>query len=320
LQAAGADLNRVYFAGKSGDFDPATDMPRLVEAANGIGDVNLVIIDPIVSAVVGDSHKNAEVRRALQPVVDLAEHAGCAVIGITHLTKGTQGQDPIDRITGSLAFGAVARLAFLATREKKGGDESAPCRRVITRIKSNIGPDGGGFYFDLEQVELPSGITTSKVKWLGLAHGPARDIIGHAEEKVDEHQASALEEAGDFLRETLANGAMPATEIQKLATDVGITRGTLNRSKRKYGVRAAKLGKKGGNGQWVWYLPPDSNNPRYQGAHRSGIDHVDDLDRKYEQDAQADQDTHTPIDEYLDTLKEAPVGVVDEVGKLWVNV
>ena len=78
LMAMGADVSRVYFIdgtridGKAEPFDPARDMPALLGEAERIGDMRLLIVDPVVSAVAGDSHKNGEVRRALQPLVDLA--------------------------------------------------------------------------------------------------------------------------------------------------------------------------------------------------------------------------------------------------------
>jgi hypothetical protein len=78
LIAAGADLQRVSFVGdykeggKTRSFDPARDMELLRDAIKGAGGVELLIVDPVVSAVAGDSHKNTEVRRALQPLVDLA--------------------------------------------------------------------------------------------------------------------------------------------------------------------------------------------------------------------------------------------------------
>ena len=45
------------------------------------GEIKLLIVDPIVSAVAGDSHKNAEVRRGLQPLVDAGQKMGAAVLG-----------------------------------------------------------------------------------------------------------------------------------------------------------------------------------------------------------------------------------------------
>lgn len=73
LLAAGAARERCFFVGGTRDadgnvrpFDPATDLDDLGAAIEAIGDVRLLVIDPIVSAVTGDSHKNTEVRRALQ--------------------------------------------------------------------------------------------------------------------------------------------------------------------------------------------------------------------------------------------------------------
>lgn len=108
LMAAGADRSRCYFiqgARRDGEvlpFDPARDLRQLQQAIEQIGGIRLLVIDPVVSAVTGDSHKNTEVRRALQPLVDLAAACDCAVLGITHFAKGGQGTDPAQRVVGSL--------------------------------------------------------------------------------------------------------------------------------------------------------------------------------------------------------------------------
>ncbi len=60
LLAAGADMNRVHFIGdvKHGDevrsFDPAQDIKAMMDAATRIGDISLLIVDPVVNAVAGD--------------------------------------------------------------------------------------------------------------------------------------------------------------------------------------------------------------------------------------------------------------------------
>ena len=84
LLAMGADMSKVYFItgarvdGETVPFDPARDMVTLNAKAKEIGDVKLLMVDPVASAVAGDSHKNGEVRRALQPLVDLGFAArGC---------------------------------------------------------------------------------------------------------------------------------------------------------------------------------------------------------------------------------------------------
>lgn len=137
LKAAGANMQRVHFIDSvtgeaGGPFDPARDMPLLEAAAAGLAAPRLLIVDPIVSAVAGDSHRNAEVRRDLQPVVDLAQRLGCAVLGITHFTKGTTGRDPVERITGSLAFAALARLVLVAAKIKPAPGKDDADRRVLS--------------------------------------------------------------------------------------------------------------------------------------------------------------------------------------------
>ena len=79
LIAAGADLRRVHFVrgaredGRSRGFDPARDMSALEKEVQRVGDVALVVIDPVALVATKDSHKNAETRRDLQPLADLAE-------------------------------------------------------------------------------------------------------------------------------------------------------------------------------------------------------------------------------------------------------
>ena len=62
--------------GKRKSFDLARDLPALLEAARGIEDLALIMIDPLVVIAKTDSHKNAETRRDLQPLVSLAEKLG----------------------------------------------------------------------------------------------------------------------------------------------------------------------------------------------------------------------------------------------------
>lgn len=130
LIACGADLSRIHFVGSVTEedgiraFDPARDADLLRDQAAVMDPPPaLLIVDPIVSAVNGDSHKNAEVRRGLQPLVDQAIAVRCVVLGISHFTKGTAGRDPVERVTGSLAFGALARVVLAAAKvsEADGG-------------------------------------------------------------------------------------------------------------------------------------------------------------------------------------------------------
>lgn len=184
LLAMGADVSRIHFVGNVHDsrgmrsFDPSSDVKLLSERFADCGDVALLIVDPIVSAVSGDSHKNTEVWRHLQPLVDLAALHDCALIGITHYSKGTSGRDPLDRVTGSLAFGALPRIVLGTAKPTEAG-----ASRRLVRAKSNIGPDGGGFEYDLDQVDVPGrpGLYASRVLWGSPIEGTARDLLAAVE-------------------------------------------------------------------------------------------------------------------------------------------
>ena len=253
LLAAGADRARCYFIegtrnedGALEPFDPAHDLHRLQEAVQKIGGVRLLIVDPIVSAVVGDSHKNTEVRRALQPVVDLASACGFAVLGITHFAKGGQGSDPAQRVVGSVAFTAVARVVLVAAKVK--AEDDAEDRRILARSKSNIGPDDGGFEYRLEQREPLPGLFASCVAWGRTVTGTARELLTDPNEVAD---CDTLDVIG-FLRGLLADGPMTAKDVFKDADGAGYSRDQIKRASLKLGVEKEKTGMGGG---WVWVLP-----------------------------------------------------------------
>jgi len=250
LIACGADLSRIHFVGSVTEedgiraFDPARDADLLRDQAAVMNPPPaLLIVDPIVSAVNGDSHKNAEVRRGLQPLVDLATVVRCVVLGISHFTKGTAGRDPVERVTGSLAFGALARVVLAAAKvsEEDGGG------RVLARAKNNLGPDAGGFTYDLEPLELPDhpGVHTTRILWGAPLEGTARELLGKAETVDDPDERSALEDAKAWLSDTLGLGALDGKELKRLARIEGITERTLYRAAGALGVdrRAQGFGK-----------------------------------------------------------------------------
>lgn len=247
LAAANADLNRVFIVGRAQEdgtarpFDPARHMPGLVDAIKRANEVKLVIIDPIALVAVKDSHRNAETRRDLQPVVDLCRTTGAAVLGIHHLAKGTAGREPIERLVGSIAFAAVARVVMIATKlpaHKPKGSE----RRVLMRAKSNIGPDEGGFAYSLTETELEDhpGVLASRVVWGEAIEGTARDVLGEAEGTDEE--SSPREEAIEFLKSHLANSSVPANEIHSAARKEGISIATLRRAKGELRIRSTRIG------------------------------------------------------------------------------
>lgn len=266
MLACDADLNRVYFIKSVTDrgddyaFDPAIHADLLEAQARKIGGVRLLIVDPIVSAVAGDSHRNAEVRRGPQPLVELADRLGCAILGISHFTKGTAGRDPVERVTGSIAFGAVARLVFAAAKMPESDQEGGG--RIFVRAKSNIGPDDGGFRYDLAQIELEqhSRVFASRLAWGSVVEGSAKELLARADTAPrDEEQKDIREiaEIDSWLRDILAHGPQPAKDVFAAGKDEGYSQDQLKRAKTRVGAISDKNGYQG---KWAWSMPEGSFN------------------------------------------------------------
>ncbi len=266
LLAAGADRSRVFFVtgarigGRVEPFDPARDMAALQVQAASIGDVRLIIVDPVVSAVTGDSHKNTEVRRALQPLVDMAASMGAALLGITHFSKGGQGQDPASRVVGSIAFTAVARVVLVAAKAK---GEDGEDRRILARSKSNIGPDEGGFAYSLEQCEPVPGIHASRVTWGEAVEGSARELLAEPED-TGEPRATSDDAAAALVR-ILAGDMVPMQAAVEAMKREGFTDKVIRKARERLGV----IVKRSGFGKELrsyWKLPPGLALPSDDGC------------------------------------------------------
>lgn len=254
LLAAGADRSRVFFVKGTrinGDllpFDPARDTADILGAVEKIGGISLLIVDPVVSAVAGDSHKNTEVRRALQPLVDLAATCQCAVLGISHFSKGGAGQDPTQRVVGSIAFSAVARVVLVAAKVKS---DDGTDRRILARSKSNVGPDGGGFEYTIEQTEPLPGIEASYIAWGQSVAGSARELLAEPDQSEDSAGDKSAQEAAEvFLFELLAAGPTPTKTVETEAKGAGIAWRTVRRASETLGVKKRKS-----LDAWYWSIP-----------------------------------------------------------------
>jgi putative DNA primase/helicase len=243
LIAAGADVKRCYFIQgtqldqEQSSFDPARDIPSIEEQAIHIGGISLLIVDPVATAVAGDGHKNNDVRRGLQPLVDLASKLDAAVIGISHFSKGGAGADPASRVIGSIAFTAVARVVLAVAKVIRDGD----VRRILARGKSNIGPDDGGFEYHIEQSEPLPGIHASYIAWGQSLEGSAKELFAESEGLFDPQLLnSAKGKAEEFLTELLRDGPAPVKFIQAQADATGLAWRTVRRASDELRVQKSK--------------------------------------------------------------------------------
>jgi len=195
-------------------------------------------------------NKSNEVRRGLQSVVDFAPELNCAVVGISHFAKGSTGSNPADRVIGSVAFGAFARIVLVAAKDEDSH------KRVFSRAKSNIGDDSGGFYYAIQPVPMADSIIATRILWGGSIDGSSRDILAIVEDSEDS-PVGAIQEAKKFLIEELKAAPRRAKELIEVAKQAGINEKTLQRARQQLDVETSKDGMAGG---WVWSRPFTSLN------------------------------------------------------------
>lgn len=256
LQAVGADGENIFIfsivrkAGKEKSFDLSKDMDLLTKTIEDTKDVSLIIVDPI-TAFLGetDSHVNAEVRALLSMLSKLASQYGIAVIVVTHLNKSTGGS-PLNKITGSLAFVAAARAAYMVIK-----DENDEKRRLFLPVKNNLAEDRGGFAFRVEGVELPNNIFTSKVIWeeTPVTISAIEAMRNNKDEGgVDSETVHWLE---DYLRKYPEGVSFDI--LTKEAIRQGISKSTLYRADKKCFIDKIYVGK---NKPKIWKIIFDEGN------------------------------------------------------------
>lgn len=259
LEAAGADLRRVHVIdgvpattpnGQEGvrGFDLTSDVHRLAELLERLPETRLIVIDP-VSAFLGgtDSHKAAEVRAAMGAISKLAEVRRVALLSINHLNKGGGGGSALSRVSGSGAFTAHPRAAYLVTRDKDDQE-----LRTMAPIKNNIGDDTTAYFFKVISVTVAGDIETSRVEWQERTEQLSADEA--LEQKSPKSGGAEVLRATDYVRDALAFGAKPAREMEAGAKAAGISAATLRRARAALRVVASKETGKS-NGAWVWALP-----------------------------------------------------------------
>jgi putative DNA primase/helicase len=231
-------------------FDLSRDVALLDRTLESLPDCALVIIDPI-SAYLGRAveNVNAEVRRIMAPLAELAERRRVAVVVVSHLRK--QAGAAIHRSIGSLAFVSSARTAWLVTKDSKTAVDYTPERRLLVPIKNNIAPDMNGLACSIE-THPHTGLPI--VRWSSESLNMDADAALTVFATKESRPAAERREASRWLRAQLAAGPRPTNEISETAAAHGFSIGTLRRAFRDLGGVAVRTGY-GTQGQWHWRLP-----------------------------------------------------------------
>jgi len=162
------------------DLNLPNDIPQLWKDCQR-KNVGLVIIDPLMSFISSklDTHVDASVRIALNPLAKFTAETGVAVLALIHVNKsGTQ--DPGDSIMGSRAFTAVPRSVLYCIVDPEADRDD---RYLFGHTKSSYGPIQPSIGYHLIGVTLPppngkpKDIKTSKVVWDAVDSRLIREIM-----------------------------------------------------------------------------------------------------------------------------------------------
>jgi putative DNA primase/helicase len=250
LDAAEADVSRIHRVkavrvmlgdGGTGEsvFSLERDIEKLDDAIGKIPDTKLLVIDP-VSAYMGkvDTHRDAEIRRVLAPLVDLASRRRVAAVGVMHLKKADTSA--LLRVGGSIGFVAAARVVW-----GFGEDPDTPDTRIMVAVKNNLAPLGNGLAYAISAVgEAP------RIVWRpGVITLDANTVLS-AERGEGHARGSRRADAETWLIGLLTPGEeMPVAKIMQKATTMKFSWRTVEQAKKECGVRAVKRGR-----GWAWVL------------------------------------------------------------------
>jgi len=253
LKAAGADLERVKvidtILGADGTERLVTITQDVLSVEKALLDVDaaLLVVDPVIATFDPQTNtwKDQEVRRALVPLIRLAEHRNIALLVLRHFNKAG-GSNPLYRGGGSIAFIAAARAAWVV-----GRDPDDPTSYIMAMSKSNFGPEQPSLRYRIVGYPKPP-----RIDWEGESPHRAVNLL---DDSGGEEERSRTEVAVEFIRGELAGGRVRTTELITKVRKHGIAERTFERARRKLGVKAYQDFQEPGR-PWYLELPQAASN------------------------------------------------------------
>ncbi len=248
LIGAGANLELVFRADvvEGSDVDGAMSLPEDLEELEKNAEAvkaALILLDPLTSRLGHqlDTHKDADVRRALEPLTAIADRVGASVLGIIHVNK-SGGGDALNAVMGSRAFTAVARSVLFALKSPEDEDE-----KYLGLTKSNLGRSDLPtlkYRIVTEKVaDTPDGdVFTGKVEWTGETDQSISEALSAVNDGPSKQ--TAVDRAARWLEDHLGahGGSAPSDEVKLAGKEAGHSDRTLKRAKVQLGVDVKSIG------------------------------------------------------------------------------
>lgn len=219
--------------------------------------VALLVMDPLLSYIdkgIND-YRAAEVRQALEPLVEAADRHRFTILGLAHFTK-SGAADPLARVAGSGAFGQLIRSLIAFAKEE--GERDEPDRFVMSLEKNNLGRLGlPSHEYAIQPVTIDTDEGPSHVSRFvlgGETTTSVREVM--RDESMPDTNRGETNETVVWLRAYLTDqgGSDLAADVKTAAKKDGISESSLQRARRKLGVSMQQSGF-GKNRRSTWSLP-----------------------------------------------------------------
>lgn len=255
LKQAGAELSKVAIIGRADAEDDESPMIDLgTDDANLLalpmteyGDVRLIIIDTLDSLYPSMRMiDNADIRKRLWPMQELAETWGVCVLVLAHTNKGGYA-DPLDRLSGGRAIGGAARSVWYLGREDREEDV-----HYLASVKVNdFRPEPTIAY----SIVGTGPDTPGSIRWGDTSELSAWDLDNPPKREA----GSKAEACTAWMLDRLAAGPVENNTFKREASAAGFGEYVAKKAKTETGAttRAAK-----GAFPTVYYVClPDQNPP-----------------------------------------------------------
>ena len=236
LEMLGADCTKIHSIDDSEKRLTLTD--ARIEAAIRKHNAKLLVLDPLQSMLDDNfsMNRSESVRPALMHLEKVAERTQSTILLVGHIGKG-RGKaqhrslgsvDIINSVPSALCLGRAEGLP--------------PDVRAVGHLKGNFSELGVTQLFRLNKADGFS--------WIGEDDTITPDeIMGFTASKAKIEDTSRLNEAVDFLYDVLAGTSMPVAELNEMAAEMGIADKTLERARKKAGVKPKKI-----DGVWMVFM------------------------------------------------------------------
>ncbi|WP_169727325.1 AAA family ATPase [Segniliparus rugosus] len=262
LIAAGADLSRVGQFGVVVFDDEETPLSLpvdndLLERTILAEDVGLIVLDPLMSVISErvDTHRERDVRTALDPLAKIADRTGAVILGIAHYNKSTN-TDAASLITGSGAFKNVPRSVLGFARDTENGE------RVMTQVKNSLGRDDlPSLGYAINPVVIDTGkgeAITCRLELTGESERTVHEILRSGTQPVESSGNAAQDFLKDHLLAPERGGEALVADVLKAGRAAGFNETELKNARarcRKPWIISRKSGFGSG---WVWAISDDT--------------------------------------------------------------